>query len=436
VQRDYVVEVRVDVLEEIDGPMLKHGLQGVPQPAIRERAMSVASVCTSGGSMRKMSSTMLGVCILAMACGRPAAATRTTEPPTTVRLPNGDLLVALVDGLTDERLGNIDVDVQSDNGIRCVQAPCPTNSKHWKGGTDEAGLVTIPADLIQYRVNVLLHSPGYKKGFCRPTVGKPCRVFPDFATSLSGEITDAQAKLLVDGLKSPDPEVVRVAQLAFVNKTVAGGVGGAAAVALLRSPDRRTRLSAIKAFENGGNASIPAAIDALTPMLSDSDQEVRFAVAHVLSAAGGQKAPPRTLDVLLEEFAHGYPPGSDGRTMTHLSLRWRDCLPTMTAALRSPDTQLRDRASFVLADGLLLSTEADVRIVRPIVDTLFDTLLHDDDRTVRSRMVSALGYLARWNDDVRTRLKELRTADPATNDQIRVAVHNTEVERARNRRNK
>jgi putative restriction endonuclease len=28
VRPDYVVEVRVDVLEEIDGPMLKHGLQG------------------------------------------------------------------------------------------------------------------------------------------------------------------------------------------------------------------------------------------------------------------------------------------------------------------------------------------------------------------------------------------------------------------------
>jgi putative restriction endonuclease len=28
VRPDYVVEVRVDVLEEVDGPMLKHGLQG------------------------------------------------------------------------------------------------------------------------------------------------------------------------------------------------------------------------------------------------------------------------------------------------------------------------------------------------------------------------------------------------------------------------
>jgi putative restriction endonuclease len=28
VRPDYVVEVRVDVLEEIDGPMLKHALQG------------------------------------------------------------------------------------------------------------------------------------------------------------------------------------------------------------------------------------------------------------------------------------------------------------------------------------------------------------------------------------------------------------------------
>lgn len=33
----------------------------------------------------------------------------------------------------------------SDNGVRCVQAPCPTNGKTWTGKTNQIGQLTIPA---------------------------------------------------------------------------------------------------------------------------------------------------------------------------------------------------------------------------------------------------------------------------------------------------
>jgi len=87
-------------------------------------------------------------------------------------------------------------------------------------------------------------------------------------------------------------------------------------------------------------------------------------------------------------------------------------------------------------NGFLSSTSADAKTVHPIVDTLFDTVLHDEDPTVRSRIVDALGGLSRWNADVRKRLNKLRTTPPDTNDRIRIAVHNAEQDRGRTSHNR
>lgn len=41
------------------------------------------------------------------------------------------------------------VELHSDNGIRCIKAPCPTNGKKWSGKTNGKGFVSIPTNVIQ-----------------------------------------------------------------------------------------------------------------------------------------------------------------------------------------------------------------------------------------------------------------------------------------------
>jgi hypothetical protein len=57
--------------------------------------------------------------------------------------------VRLVDAVTTRAITNTEVEVSSDSGIRCVQAPCPTNEKRWTGWTDTEGSVMIPIDALQ-----------------------------------------------------------------------------------------------------------------------------------------------------------------------------------------------------------------------------------------------------------------------------------------------
>jgi hypothetical protein len=64
------------------------------------------------------------------------------------------LRVRLLDARTTRPIAGTDVTVYSDNGTRCVVAPCPTNGKEWKGRTDAAGYVTIPRRAIQFATTI------------------------------------------------------------------------------------------------------------------------------------------------------------------------------------------------------------------------------------------------------------------------------------------
>ena len=44
--------------------------------------------------------------------------------------------VRLLDAATAKPIANTDVELWSDNGIRCIKAPCPTDGKQWKGTSD------------------------------------------------------------------------------------------------------------------------------------------------------------------------------------------------------------------------------------------------------------------------------------------------------------
>ena len=73
----------------------------------------------------------------------------TQGKPSGPGMPQGSVRAQLFDVCSGQPLGNTDVEVTSDNGIRCIQPPCPTNDKKWSGHSDDAGVVSIPRTAIQ-----------------------------------------------------------------------------------------------------------------------------------------------------------------------------------------------------------------------------------------------------------------------------------------------
>lgn len=63
--------------------------------------------------------------------------------------PGPEATVQLVDVSSGEPARNASVRLISDNGIRCMRAPCPTNTKIWKGNSDPQGFVRIPTSNLQ-----------------------------------------------------------------------------------------------------------------------------------------------------------------------------------------------------------------------------------------------------------------------------------------------
>lgn len=63
--------------------------------------------------------------------------------------PGPTATVQLIDVSTGHPVRNAALRLVSDNGIRCARAPCPTNTRIWKGRSDTAGFVQIPTREIQ-----------------------------------------------------------------------------------------------------------------------------------------------------------------------------------------------------------------------------------------------------------------------------------------------
>ena len=55
------------------------------------------------------------------------------------------LRLRLIDAESGQPLQNAEVEVYSDNGTRCVRAPCPTDGRTWRGHSDHRGIVAFPA---------------------------------------------------------------------------------------------------------------------------------------------------------------------------------------------------------------------------------------------------------------------------------------------------
>jgi len=62
--------------------------------------------------------------------------------------------ILLLDGYSAQPIASTGVDVYSDNGIRCIKAPCNTGGQSWQGETDASGVVRLPSRIVNKVTNV------------------------------------------------------------------------------------------------------------------------------------------------------------------------------------------------------------------------------------------------------------------------------------------
>jgi hypothetical protein len=73
-----------------------------------------------------------------------------------------DLTLKVIDKATRRPLANKAIEIHSDNGIRCIKAPCPTDAMTWDGTTDERGYVLVPGE--KRRTSMNIRAVGYGRG--------------------------------------------------------------------------------------------------------------------------------------------------------------------------------------------------------------------------------------------------------------------------------
>ena len=73
----------------------------------------------------------------------------------------GVLKLSVIDETTNKPITNRSIQIDSQNGLNCIKAPCPTNTKHWEGRTNRQGVVFIPQKVVQSYT--LLTMKGYRE---------------------------------------------------------------------------------------------------------------------------------------------------------------------------------------------------------------------------------------------------------------------------------
>ncbi|HEX8175890.1 MAG TPA: hypothetical protein VF543_12290 [Pyrinomonadaceae bacterium] len=84
------------------------------------------------------------------------------ESPSATRMKKADLKLKLIDRVTRKPIKNTEVEIYSDNGIRCISLPCPTNGVKWTGKTDARGIIIVPGKIRQRSMTI--SATGYSKG--------------------------------------------------------------------------------------------------------------------------------------------------------------------------------------------------------------------------------------------------------------------------------
>jgi hypothetical protein len=73
-----------------------------------------------------------------------------SSAPRSILNGSGDVVhLQLLDAFLGAPIANADIAVESDNGIRCVRTPCPTNAKRWVGHSDDVGRLAVPRSVLQ-----------------------------------------------------------------------------------------------------------------------------------------------------------------------------------------------------------------------------------------------------------------------------------------------
>lgn len=72
------------------------------------------------------------------------------------------LRLTVLDRASGRPLPQIAVRIDSDNGIRCIKAPCPSHAMQWTGRTDNKGVIAVPARVVQASMTITAsrHSRG------------------------------------------------------------------------------------------------------------------------------------------------------------------------------------------------------------------------------------------------------------------------------------
>ena len=97
--------------------------------------------------------SIVAACALAVAaCARAQKGSK--DPDSILKSPGDSVHVRLLDAGTAKPIANTEVVLFSDNGIRCIKAPCPTDGKQWKGTSDADGRVTFPKSALNTTANI------------------------------------------------------------------------------------------------------------------------------------------------------------------------------------------------------------------------------------------------------------------------------------------
>lgn len=91
---------------------------------------------------------------------RPLLARKDT--PGAHRMKKADLKLKLIDRLTRKPIKNTNVEIYSDNGVRCIMLPCQTNGIKWTGKTDARGVIVVPGKIRQRSMTI--SADGYSSG--------------------------------------------------------------------------------------------------------------------------------------------------------------------------------------------------------------------------------------------------------------------------------
>ena len=84
-------------------------------------------------------------------------------PVPKIPLPKtGSINVKLFDAFSGQAISNADERIYSDNGLRCITAPCNTEGQEWTGRSDNNGSNSIPSKVIN--VVTTIAASGYKSG--------------------------------------------------------------------------------------------------------------------------------------------------------------------------------------------------------------------------------------------------------------------------------